>query len=132
MSTCKKMAAALLIGAVFLSSACQKQNTASGEIGMKSYSRDGYQGMTDVNPNLPTSPTYHTYSDDVRMMKSALKEIPEVRSSAITLNGPVAVVKLNVAHNISENEREAIRKEALARLAYMSPRYSFDVSVSRR
>jgi hypothetical protein len=132
MRTYKKLAAAVLIGSLFISSACQKQDKASGPNGVNAYSKDGYLGITDANPNMPTSPTYHTYSDDVQMMKSAIRQIPQVRSSSVTLNGPVAIVKLNVPQHISETEREKIRQEALSRLTMMMPRYSFQVSVSRR
>ncbi|TBL72617.1 hypothetical protein [Paenibacillus thalictri] len=122
---------ALMVGAaVLVAPACQKQNQSNGGQ-VRSYSNDGYLGLTDVNPNLPTSPTYHTYGDDTRLMREVIKQIPDVRSSSLTINGPDASVKLKLNSGLTDAQMEAVRMDAYNQLATMMPRYRIHVSVYR-
>ncbi|GAA4833269.1 hypothetical protein GCM10023310_08290 [Paenibacillus vulneris] len=119
----------ILLSVVLWGTACQKQD---GVTRVKSYSRDGALGITEVNPNMPMSPTYHTYMDDTRLMKDTIRQIPEVRSSTITMNGPIATVRLDVPATLSAEEAERVEWEAYDRLSKMMPRYTVKVSVSRK
>ncbi|MDF2962329.1 MAG: hypothetical protein K0S39_4064, partial [Paenibacillus sp.] len=77
-----KAATAVLLGIMTVASftACQKQDAQ-----VKSYSQDGLLGLTDVNPNMPTSPTYHTYQADTELMKATVNQVPHVTGSFISL-----------------------------------------------
>ncbi|WP_248929130.1 hypothetical protein [Paenibacillus hamazuiensis] len=135
MLTFKPWAMLLGVGTTLLISACQNQGNTATPVqneNVKTYSTDGYLGLTDANPNLPTGPSYHTYSDDVRTMRSVIKQIPGVQSSNVTINGPIANVRLQVATNTSDAELDAIRQNAQSQLAAAMPRYSVQVTVSRR
>lgn len=110
--------------------ACGGANTRQE---VKSHSRDGLLGITEVNPNMPLSKTYRTYTDDARVMEAAVKEqFPIVTNTTITLNGPVAHVRLNVPVGTSLEEIARIKGEAQAALAASSPRYNIDVDVSAK
>lgn len=100
---------------------------------VKMHSRDGLLGITEVNPNMPLSKSYRTYSADSRVMETAVKErFPMVTKTTITLNGPVAHVRLNVPVGTSSEEIARIKREAQVALAYASPRYNIDVDVSAK
>ncbi|MFK7694842.1 hypothetical protein [Paenibacillus sp. HJGM_3] len=96
---------------------------------VKSYSGDGYLGVTNGNPSLPISPTAHTYQSDTDMMKGALALVPGISRSRINLNGSRAKVKLYVPAGTSDEERERIRQGAVAELTKAMPRYVFHVTV---
>ncbi|MFD0679907.1 MULTISPECIES: hypothetical protein [unclassified Paenibacillus] len=107
--------------------ACQKQNTQ-----VKSYSQDGLLGITDVNPNMPTSPTHHTYLADTRLMKATINQVPHVTGSTISVNGDTANVKIDVPANLTDQEVAVVEKEARDKLSQAMPRYTVKVSVSRK
>lgn len=100
---------------------------------MKTHSRDGLLGITDVNPNMPLSKTYPTYTDDARMMEAAVKEkFPTVNSTSVTFNGAVAHIRINVPVGTAPEEMARIKREATALLAANAPRYNVDVEVSAK
>lgn len=118
-----------LLAAAFMGTACQKQD---GVTRVKSYSRDGALGITEVNPNMPMSPTYHTYMDDTRLMKETIRQVPHVTDSTITVNGPIATVRLNVPASLSAEEAAQVERDAHDKLTKAMPRYTVKVSVSRK
>ncbi|NOU91989.1 hypothetical protein GC093_01900 [Paenibacillus sp. LMG 31456] len=124
-----RIVASMLIAFMIMvsSTACQKQNTQ-----VKSYSQDGLLGITDVNPNMPTSPTHHTYLADTRLIKETINQVPHVTGSTISVNGDVANVKVDVPTSLSDQEVAAVEKEAREKLAHAMPRYTVKVSVSRK
>lgn len=82
--------AAVWLLAVSVTTACGGAANTRQEV--RTHSKDGLLGITEVNPNMPLSKTYRTYSDDVRVMEAAIKErFPMVTNTTITLNGPVAM-----------------------------------------
>lgn len=113
--------------AVGFTSACQKQQNQ-----VKSYSKDGMLGVSDVNPNMPLSPTYHHYSDDTNVMKEAIKQVPQVTSSTITTNGPVASVTITVPAALTDQQAEAVRQDAYDKISKAVPRYKVKVAVKRK
>ncbi|WP_127588510.1 hypothetical protein [Paenibacillus koleovorans] len=127
MWTIKRFAVVGLAGAALL--------TAIGCSGAapetKTYDNDGYLGMTNVNPSLPISPTYHTYQVDTDMMKAALASVPGISDSRIILNGSRASVKLYVPDGTSDADVARIRQEAQVELSKAVPRYTFTVKVAR-
>lgn len=94
----------------------------------KSYQNDGYLGMSNTNPSLPLTPTYHTYEVDTRMMRDAVMPIAGVRNVRIVMNGANASVKVITAKGLSEQETERIRSEAAQALQHAVPRYDFKVT----
>ncbi|MCS7464547.1 hypothetical protein N0M98_31100 [Paenibacillus doosanensis] len=126
-----KFALPLLLGAALAvtGAACQKQD---GVTKAKSYSRDGLLGMTEVNPNMPMSPTYHTYMDDARVMKATVAQVAHVTDSTIIINGPNATVNLKVPAGLSDEETARIEQDARDKLSKAMPRYTVKVSVSRK
>jgi hypothetical protein len=119
-------------GTVLTLGACQRQSAQGTGQGTTTYSTDGYMGLTNANPNFPTNESYHTYDDDVRVMEEALKQIPGISSSTITINGPKAVVRINVPPQTNDADMERVRLEAQRRLTLAMPRYSVQVSASQR
>jgi hypothetical protein len=109
--------------------ACQKQSAQSR---VQSYAQDGLLGITDVNPNMPMSPTYHTYKEDTRLMKETLAQVPYVLDSNILINGPIATVNIDVPHNLSEQEFAKVEKDAFDKLTNAMPRYTIKVFVYRK
>lgn len=124
-----RMVLLLLLGAITLSmgTACQRQDG----IKAKSYSRDGLLGLSDTNPNMPMSPTYHTYKADTQLMKDTIQQIPHITGSTINTNGPIATVRLTVESGLTEEQAAAVEREAYNKLSHAMPRYTVRVSVSR-
>lgn len=99
----------------------------------KLHRQDGLLGITEVNPNMPLSNTYRTYSADIRVLEAAVKErFPMVTNTSITLNGPVAHVRLNVPPGTGAEEIARIKREAPSALAAALPRYNMDIDVSAK
>jgi hypothetical protein len=94
---------------------------------MQSYPRDGYLGLTDVNPNHVMSPGYHHYQDDLVMMDRIVRRVPGVTGAAVTVDGLTAHVRLNVA-TPSQPEADRIQTEAYRRLIQQLPRYNMEVT----
>lgn len=94
---------------------------------LQTYSNDGYMGISSANPNMPTSPGYHSYGKDVRMMDQALRRIEGIRSSSITFNGPHVGVHLVLEPGIRAAQKEQIRQQAWQILTKEMPRYHIEV-----
>lgn len=97
----------------------------------ESYGRDGLLGTSQSNPNLPTSPTYHTYAADVNMIHEAVRHIPGVKDAAVVLRGPNADVKLDLPDDIGIEDAMRIKREAQDSVSRMMPRYRVNVTVSK-
>lgn len=95
------------------------------------YDRDGMLGATSANPNLPISPTYHNYSNDVKLMKDTIRGMPGVKDSTILLNGPTAYITLQLNDDVDIEESMRIRNNTQASLQRMMPRYDVRVSVGK-
>lgn len=122
------LGAALLLGGL---TGCRQTQDAGQTV--KAHSRDGVLGLTETNPNLPISPAYHTYADDVRMMEAAIgRNVPGVTARTIRLNGPVAYVRLEVPLGTSVDEMDRIRRQAYQALTAQMPRYRMEVSVAAK
>lgn len=104
---------------------------AGGRSQAKQYDNDGLLGATSSNPNLPTSPTYHNYSNDVKLMKDTIAGFTGVADSTILLNGPTAYVTLQLNDDIDIEESMRIRNHAQTSLQRMMPRYDLRVSVGK-
>ena len=110
------------ITTVALLTACAKNDSDEHA---KTYDRDGYMGLTNSNPNIPTNPTYTDYNDDVIMMKKAVNRVPGVRDSQFFIRGGTVVVKLRMQPGFSRKQSERAKKQAYEQLTYMLPRYDF-------
>jgi Fe-S oxidoreductase len=122
------LAGALLVFPAVLT-ACQKQDAPSK---VKTYANDGLLGLSDVNPNMPMSPTYHTYQKDTDLMEETIKQVPHVIDSNIMVNGPMITVNLYVPGNLSDEQFTAVEKDAYDKLTKAMPRYAVRIFVYRK
>jgi hypothetical protein len=106
--------------------ACQSQ-TQNPQV--KNYSRDGLLGLTDANPNLPTSPTHHTYRKDSDLIRATINQVPHVTRASITLNGDIANIRLHVPVELPDEEAAKVQRDAYERLSQAMPRYKVKVAV---
>ena len=117
----------IMTGLLFVMvSACQTGNQQQKQ---RTYGYDGYMGISNSNPNLHTSPSYHTYSDDARMIYRALQSVPGAGRAQIRLNGPHAYVTIRVPPSTPAEEKQRIQKEAESAVLMMLPRYQVKVTV---
>ncbi|GAA3410106.1 hypothetical protein ACFFNY_22560 [Paenibacillus hodogayensis] len=120
----------LLIPVVFimlLISACGAKGGGTQQV--KTYNNDGYLGITNTNPSMPMTPTYHTYEVDNAMMRDAVVPISGVRKVRITTHGANATVRLTVPKELAPEEKARIQTEALQALQQAVPRYDFKVTL---
>lgn len=122
------LSAAVLFPVLFVA-ACG--GAGGGTPKTQSYGNDGYLGITNTNPNLPNSPTYHTYQVDADMMRSAVVPIAGVRKVRIRTHGTNATVTIIAPNHSSDADLERIRGEALQALKANVPRYDFKVNMRR-
>lgn len=115
--------------------ACGKWGGSGGDdkrgLQSQSYGRDGLLGTTSANPNLPGSPTYHTYAADVRLLKDTIAQIPGVQDSTVVLNGITAYVTLQLKDDVDIEQSMRIRNSAQASLQRLMPRYDVRVSTGK-
>ncbi|MBD0381932.1 hypothetical protein [Paenibacillus sedimenti] len=97
----------------------------------KSYPSDGLLGATSVNPNDPLNPTYHHYEDDSNLMKAVLAQLPGIDTSSITINGPVARVKVKPKPDLTDAQVDELRSQVQMALDTNMPRYDVRVRMIR-
>jgi|HigsolmetaAR204D_1030405.scaffolds.fasta_scaffold00941_9 outer membrane lipoprotein-sorting protein len=93
------------------------------------YPEDGYLGMTQTNPNLPTNPTARNYAADNDAVRRTLENIKGVQLAQIISNGSNVWVYLTVNDGLSDAERENIRQQAVKALSFNNPRFNYRVIV---
>lgn len=93
--------------------------------------RVGRLEAAGTDPGVPSGPTYRTYSDDMRLIKQAARQIPGVRDSTVLLNGPDVYVNLELDDNVGLEESMRIRNQAQASLQRLMPRYNVKVSAGK-
>jgi hypothetical protein len=120
----------MLISLSLMLVACQKQGAGGSRV--KSYAQDGLLGISDVNPNMPMSPTYRTYQRDNDVMEQTIKQVPNVTGSSITTNGSNATVRIDVPKGLTDQEVALVERDALEKLSKAMPRYKVKVTVSRK
>lgn len=111
---------------LFAAAACGANNGAQNQE-VKSYDADGYLGLSNSNPNLQTSPTYHTYQEDIDLMRNTLRRFAEVRRSNIVINGPMVYVTLKVDGDLPSSKVLDVEDRARKQLSRMMPRYTIKV-----
>lgn len=117
------------LSATFIA-ACNTTGTGQSQ-NSKSYGNDGYLGITNANPNLQTSPTYHTYRNDVKVMAATLRTVPGVKDARVTFNGDRAHVKIIVDEGLSPEEARFIENAAYNALLPQVPRYHVKVTSNK-
>lgn len=116
----------LFVSAIMLAG-CNVQRT--GEERSRPYPNDGYLGLSQSNPNLQTSPTHYTYAKDVRLVREALNEWPQVRNAIVWIHGGTLHVRLQFDDGlVDEQEIDRLEQEALEKLEYTFPRYEVKVT----
>ncbi len=89
----------------------------------RNYDEDGMLGITNTNPNLPTSPTHYNYSQDAKLIDQALDPFPIIQGSRIMINGEKAYVKIKLPDGLTRNEIEQIESDVYLTLSFQLPRY---------
>ncbi|MBA2941631.1 hypothetical protein HZF08_25425 [Paenibacillus sp. CGMCC 1.16610] len=105
--------------------------TDTGNYKAQNYKRDGYLGITNVNPNDPLNPTYHHYEDDSNLMKNVLAQFQGIEKSNIAINGPNARVKIKAKPNLTAAQVEELRSQVQNAFDTNMPRYKTTVKMSR-
>ncbi|WP_010278526.1 hypothetical protein [Paenibacillus senegalensis] len=95
----------------------------------QSYPQDGYLGATSANPGLPTSPTFHNYTTDVRMVKQALTPLDGVERIHVGIEGADMRIRLKAAASLSPEQTAELQQKAQESVSYMMPRYNVSVEV---
>ncbi|MEB3101852.1 hypothetical protein [Ferviditalea candida] len=121
----KKISASLFTIIILLLSGCAINNGDRTRI--QSYSNDGYMGLSSANPNLVTSPGYHTYSKDYRLMQDTLKRIPGIRRYWMNIEGGQVNVRLVLKEGLTSGEISGIYDRAYKDLSLMMPRYRINL-----
>ncbi|MDD9270550.1 hypothetical protein ACFPES_26195 [Paenibacillus sp. GCM10023248] len=94
------------------------------------YKKDGYMGLTSVNPNNPLNPTYHHYEDDSNLMKAVLAQFPEIEKSNIAMNGTTVRVKVKPKAYLTPAQVEELRSLVQNALDTNMPRYDIVVKMT--
>lgn len=97
----------------------------------QSYSIDGRLGTTQSNPNLPTSPTYHTYSRDVNMIHQTAMQIVGVKDVTVVLRGADATIHVKLQDDLNIEDAMRVKREAHDAITRAMPRYHVRVIVSK-
>src|SRR5690554_449964 len=87
------------------------------------YDEDGYMGLTSANPSLVATPNSHTYARDIEAMKRALREVPNIRTTTIMIDGGFANVHIHVMRGLTDEKVNIVLEQAKRKLAEMSPQY---------
>lgn len=95
------------------------------------YSDDGYMGMTQTNPHLPTNPTHRSYYEDTQVVKRTLQSIEGIKQVQTYANGQNVVVYLQLEDGLTSKERDAIRHHAEKALSYNNPRFDYAVRIQQ-
>lgn len=116
----KKVSVSLLMIIILLVSGCASNWNKTK---MQSYSNDGFMGLSNSNPNLVTSPGYHTYSKDYRLMQDTLRRIPGIKKYWMNIEGGQVNVKLTLKDGLTSEQINNIYNQANRELSLMMPRY---------
>lgn len=123
----KQQIIAVSLFVLCLLSGCTQVNNNGAKT--QSYSPDGYLGLTNTNPNLPSHPSYHTYEVDHQLIHQAAMSVDGVRDTDVQMGNATATVHLHVDKGITPQQAERIKAEALQAITYAMPRYTVQVSV---
>jgi ABC-type oligopeptide transport system substrate-binding subunit len=91
------------------------------------YPADGYLGITQTNPELPTNPSSRSYAENSEVIQRTLLSIDGIERVSSFSNGPHVVVYLTLKEGLSDREREAIREKAEKALSFNSPGFDYQV-----
>lgn len=100
--------------------------------GVQPYDKDGVLGTTNTNPNLQTSPTYHTYTNDQDLIQKTLAGFKDIRQPRLVFNGYSVVVYYAVPSRYTEAQAQRLENRVVRKLQEMLPRYKFDMRRSTR
>ena len=96
----------------------------------QTYGHDGYMGLSNSNPNLPSNPNYYSYSNDTKFMKEKLGELKGIEHIDFRFQDPDIYVNLRLSKELSEEQALRLTEEAQAMLQYNMPRYLIHVKRS--
>lgn len=124
--------ALIIVVSVSLAACGGGSNGTVTENRVKPYDRDGMLGTTNSNPNLPTSPTYHTYGKDRKLVEDTLATFPEISNPRVSFNGATITIRYREPEGYTEEQSKKLREDLAAALRYMLPRYDFRLESDRR
>lgn len=88
-------------------------------------------GIADLNPNLPTSPNYHTYARDTKLVKQAVNQVKGIAQCRVFTNGANMTVYIKPAAGISNARAAELRNIAESNVRQTMPRYIVHVKLWR-
>jgi len=94
------------------------------------YGHDGYMGLTNTNPSLPTSPHSLTIKSDTDFVDQKLRTIRGVDHTRVVVDGSKMTVTIYPVPGLSAIERSGVKNQAIAMVRYNMPRYDVDVKVA--
>ncbi|NEW07602.1 hypothetical protein GK047_16465 [Paenibacillus sp. SYP-B3998] len=124
-------AAAVLMVSLVGCGANNSRATHDSSYKAQTYQKDGYLGITSVNPNDPLNPTYHHYEDDTGLMKAVLAQLPGIDKAIISINGPIARVKIKPKPELTDAQVNELRSQVETALDTNMPRYNVKVKMER-
>ncbi|RXZ80011.1 hypothetical protein EBB07_20885 [Paenibacillaceae bacterium] len=120
------LAIAVMLSVLLVTAGCSGR-TGEGGGKPRTYAQDGYMGLTNSNPGLPTNPGYFNYEADTRFMKEKLSEISGIEDADFVINDPKITATLTYSEAMTEEQQRIIEAKALEVLQYNMPRYIIDV-----
>jgi len=106
------------------------QNVGNTEKVLKNgqhYSNDGYLGMSNTFPNTPGRHMGMNYAADSDRMRYAIRNLPGVMGSNVTLNGADAYVTIHLRPGQSPRVIPSIEQQAASVLRFNFPSYIIHV-----
>jgi len=91
------------------------------------YPEDGYLGLSQTNPNLLPNSTGRTYYADSQVIKRTLMSIDGIQQVSSFANGPHVFVYLTLEEELSDEEKDQIRRKAEKALSFNNPRFDYKV-----
>jgi hypothetical protein len=95
---------------------------------VKTYSHDGYMGISNSNPSLPNRHSYWNYGRDGDLVAQTLRPLQGIQKISILTGGPNMRVKLKLDNRLSEHEKTDLLAHAQSLLDLnFAPRYHVKV-----
>lgn len=113
----------MILSSLLFLAACADGPTEGTQERIHKYEEDGYLGMTNANPNLQTSPTYHTYAKDQKLVLATLDDFEDLENARVTFNGARITVHYDLPEEYNAVKAEYLQTELRDKLKYMLPRY---------
>ncbi|MBD2845603.1 hypothetical protein IDH44_10410 [Paenibacillus sp. IB182496] len=119
---------AACVALVLLLSGC---GGAEHQGGRDTYGNDGYMGLSNSNPSLPTNPYAFNYERDIAFMKEKLSAFPDIAGLRFVMHDPDVYVHIRPADRLTETQIGRLADETGALLQHNMPRYRIHIRMAR-